>query len=159
MSAAPAVDAGPGPTSAPRSDDVWNVVEAVWESLLGVWPTPAEAVQVGADWPSALVRIEGGWRGTVALSCPPRTAQHVARTMLDLSGDEAHPDTDAIEDAVREAANVIGGNVKALVAGGDRLSLPTVTAGPPAVDGDLVVDIAVGWPGHVARLGVWRTPS
>src|SRR4051794_32201426 len=42
---------------------------------------------------------------TVALSCSPRTAQHISRTMLDLAGDDPHPDAEDVEDALREVAN------------------------------------------------------
>ena len=141
-------------------DDVWDVVEAVWESLLGVWPLPlepAEPVDVGDDWLTAVVALDGDWSGAVALSCPPRTAQHMSRTMLDLAGDEPDPEPEDVEDAVREVANVLGGNVKALVPGGRALGLPELLAGPPDVEGHLVAELHVGWPGHLARLGVWRT--
>ena len=70
-------------TESPPMDDVWNVVEAVWESLLGCWPTPAEPVDVRDDWVTAVI----------------------------------------------------------------------------TVDGDLVGEVHVGWPGHVAHLGIWHTGS
>jgi hypothetical protein len=140
-------------------DDVWNVVEAVWESLLGVWPAPAEPVRVGEDWLSAVVTVDGDWRGAVSFSCSFRTAQHVSRTMLDVAGNEPHPDLEDVADAVREVVNVLGGNVKALVPGSRSLGLPVLACGRPALDGDLVGEVHVGWPGHVAHLGIWHTGS
>jgi chemotaxis protein CheX len=157
MSAALAVT--PLGTDSRLMDDVWNVVEAVWESLLGVWPAPAEPVHVGDDWWSAVVTVDGGWRGAVSFSCSFRTAQHVSRTMLDLAGDEPDPDVEDVEDAVREVVNVLGGNVKALVPGGRSLGLPVLECGRPALDGDLVGEVHVGWPGHVAHVGIWHTGS
>jgi chemotaxis protein CheX len=148
-----AVDADPGLPVA----QVWDVVEAVWESLLEVWPSPAEPVDVGPDWLTAVVTVDGDWSGAVALSCAPGTARHVSRTMLDLAGDHPDPEPDDVADAVREVVNVLGGNVKALVPGGRALSLPSLTLGPPDLDGDLVGELYVGWPGHVARVGVWRS--
>jgi len=47
---------------------VWNVVEAVWESLLGCWPAPAEPVDVQEDWVTAVITVDGDWPGVVALS-------------------------------------------------------------------------------------------
>jgi hypothetical protein len=155
----PAAVAAGVPVDEVPLDEVWNVVEAVWESLLGVWPAPAEPVDVGTDWLSAVVAVDGDWRGAVALSCPPRTAQHIGRTMLDLSGDEPDPDADDVDDAVREVANVLGGNVKALVPGGFTLGLPVLRLGRPDIEGHLVAEVHVGWPGHVARIGVWRTAA
>jgi chemotaxis protein CheX len=136
---------------------VWDVVEAVWESLLEVWPSPAEPVDVAPDWLTSVVTVDGDWAGVVALSCSPRTARHISRTMLDLTGDDPDPEPDDVEDAVREVVNVLGGNVKALVPGGRSLSLPALTVGRPQIEGDLVVELFVGWPGHVARVGVWRS--
>ena len=149
----------PAVTDSPVMDDVWHVVEAVWESLLGVWPTPAEPVGVAEDWLSAVVTVDGDWRGAVSLSCPIRTALHMSRTMLDVAGDEPDPDLEDVEDAMREVVNVIGGNVKALVPGGRSLGLPVVAVGRPAVEGDLAGELHVGWPGHLARVAVWRSGS
>jgi chemotaxis protein CheX len=156
MSAIPTDTTALDSEALPLMDDVWNVVEAVWESLLGVWPAPVEPVHVAEDWLSAVVTVDGDWRGAVSFSCSLRTAQHVARTMLDLAGDEPDRDLEDVEDAVREVVNVLGGNVKALVPGGRALGLPVLTVGAPAIDGDLVGDVHVGWPGHVARVGIWR---
>jgi chemotaxis protein CheX len=144
-------------------DDVWHVVEAVWESLLGVWPAAAEPVDVAEDWLCAVVTVDGDWRGAVSLSCSPGTAQHMARTMLDVAGDEPDPGREDVEDALREVVNVIGGNVKALVPGGRALGLPVLVVGRPDLAGDLAGDPAgelhVGWPGHQARVAVWRSAS
>jgi hypothetical protein len=138
-------------------EHVWNVVEAVWESLLGCWPTPAEPVDVRDDWVTAVITVDGDWPGAVALSCPRPTALHMGRAMLDLTSDEPDPEPEDVDDAVREVVNVLGGNVKALVPGGRALGLPALLAGAPVVDGELVGELFVGWPGHVARLGLWHT--
>lgn len=153
MSAASATPLG---TDFPVMDDVWSVVEAVWESLLGAWPAPVAPAGVGEDWLSAVVTVDGDWRGEVSLSCSLRTAQHMSRTMLEVAGDEPDPDVEDVEDAMREVVNVIGGNVKALVPGGRSLGLPVLAVGSPAVDGDLVGELHVGWPGRYARVAVWR---
>ena len=153
MSAAVAAD--PGPPVA----EVWNVVEAVWESLLEAWPSPAEPLAVEADWLTAVVSVDGDWSGAVALSCPPRTALHMSRTMLDLAWDDPEPEPDDIADAVREVVNVLGGNVKALVAGARALGPPVLAVGRPNLEGHLVAELHVGWPGHAARVGVWRGHS
>jgi chemotaxis protein CheX len=145
----------PATAPPPLADDVWHVVEGVWESLLGTWPAPAAPVAPGPDWLTAVVTVDGDWSGAVSFSCPPRTALHVSRAMLDLTSEEPDPDREDVEDAVREVVNVLGGNVKALVPGGRSLGLPALTR-TPDVDGQLVDELHVGWPGHVARVGVWR---
>ena len=95
--------------------DVWNVVETLWESLLGVWRASTGPVRIADDWLSAVVTVDGHWRGAVSFSSSFRTAQHVSRTMLD--------------------------------------------GGRPALDGDLVGEAHVGWPGDVAHVGIWHTAS
>jgi chemotaxis protein CheX len=150
MSVAPGTAVPALPTA-----DVWGVVEVVWGSLLGTCPSPVEPLVVGPDWVSAVVTLDGSWRGSVAFSCPPRTADHVARTMLELAAAEPDPDPEDVEDAVREVVNVLGGNVKALLPGGRSLGLPTVVLGPPRVAGELAGALDIGWPGHVARVAVW----
>ena len=148
-----------GTSAAVPLDDAWHVVEAVWESLLGVLPAPSAPVDVADDWLSAVVTVDGDWRGAVAFSCPSATARHVSRTMLDVDQDNGGPEPEDVDDAVREMVNVVGGNIKALVPGGRVLGLPTIVAGPPAVDGDLVGGLHVGWPRHVAHVGIWHTGS
>jgi chemotaxis protein CheX len=153
-----AVDLGAAP--APSMDEIWHVVEGVWESMLGCWPAPAEPGEVGADWLTAVITVTGEWSGTVRFSCPPSTARHVGRAMLELTGEEPDPEPEDVEDAVREVVNVLGGNIKALVPGGRSLGLPVLTHGAPAVDGSLVGTLGVSWPGHVAHVDVWhRDPA
>jgi len=93
----------------------------------------------------------------MATGAAPPTALHVGRAMLDLTGDDPDPEPDDVDDAVREVVNVIGGNVKALVPGGRALGLPALRSGATVVDGELTGELFIGWPGHVARLGLWHT--
>jgi chemotaxis protein CheX len=145
-----------GTASAPSLDDIWHVVEDVWESMLGCWPQPAEPTAIGESWLTAVITVTGEWSGEVCFSCSPATAVHVGRTMLELTGEEPDPEPEDVEDAVREVVNVLGGNIKALVPGGRFLGLPVLTQGVPDVDGSAVGTLGVSWPGHVARVGVWR---
>lgn len=110
--------------SAMLSDAVVEVTNAVCESLLG------EVPDVGVDTPSAdervsgVVSIHGAWSGDVEVRLTPRLAGRLAREVLQLEGRAA--DEADVRDVVGEVANMIGGNLKALLPEPCRLSLPHV---------------------------------
>jgi chemotaxis protein CheX len=113
--------------------DVSMIVESIFAELLGlgVLPAPVPADPAG-DQLVGLVRISGGWHGTVTVTCDQALAGRIAAAMLDRA-----PAGDAeVADAMGEVANMTGGNVKALLPGPSVLSLPevaggAVAAGPP----------------------------
>lgn len=111
-------------------DELRQVTEMVWESVLGVTlarhdripdPLPPDRLLAGC------VHVTGVWEGAVLIECSDRTATHAAGVMFGTP-----PDTLAaadVQDALGELANMTGGNVKALLPGPSTLSLPTVVAG------------------------------
>jgi chemotaxis protein CheX len=108
--------------------DLAEVVESVVGAMLGIAidgcgadsPTPRQAL-------GASVQITGPWDGAVVVACDTDFGRRVAAAMF---GDDATSMSDEeIADAVGELANMIGGNVKALVGEGTALSLPTVVHG------------------------------
>lgn len=107
------------------SDAVVEVTNAVCESLLG------EVPDVGVDTPdeekrvSGIVTIHGAWSGDVEVRVTPELAVRLAREVLQLGGRPA--DEADVRDVVGEVANMIGGNLKALLPEPCRLSLPHVT--------------------------------
>jgi chemotaxis protein CheX len=137
------------------ADEVWSVVEEVWESLLGRTAVRADHAFGVDDAVTASIGVHGSWEGLVTFTCPSAAAQDVARRMLDLP-DDASVDRSDVDDAVGEVANVLGGHVKALVARGGRLGLPRVNAGLVPVQAEPLCRTGVEWPGHVARVAVWR---
>lgn len=114
----------------PTIDDIRAVTQQIWESVLGRDALPG-APEPG---PSALgleacVHITGGWEGTVSVATTDELARRLTEEMFAMSAGEASEEE--ILDANGEMANMIGGNVKALMPGPSQLSLPTVAHGSP----------------------------
>ncbi|MBC8069835.1 MAG: chemotaxis protein CheX [Deltaproteobacteria bacterium] len=76
---------------------------------------------------SSLVGIAGQWDGAVIVACSPATATELASIMFDVPASEVS--TENLEDTLGELANMVGGNVKALLPPPCLLSLPTVVEG------------------------------
>lgn len=108
----------------PDDEDVSELTRAVFVSLLGVEPEVRNAPDA-SETVSYTVDVSGGWHGSVRLQLESAFAEELARRML-LLEDVAPED---VNDAVGEIANMLGGNVKGLVPGPSRLSLPHAT--PP----------------------------
>jgi chemotaxis protein CheX len=106
--------------------DIDDIVLTTTSVCLGLEAArvPPEAVQgCDEDMLTASVTISGAWSGVVGVSCSPELARRAASAMFDttrlVSEEEAC-------DALREIANIIGGNFKSLVSSPSRLSLPEV---------------------------------
>jgi hypothetical protein len=128
---------------------VQGITEEAWLALVGddefLIPLPGGLPD---DATSSWVQIVGPWTGTVVLTCGRSTAAELARCLL---AEHAPPVLEAedIDDALGELANVVGGNVKALLPGPSVLGLPEVGAAP-----------AVGAPADTCRVDVlWRGQS
>jgi chemotaxis protein CheX len=110
--------------------DFAEVVEAVFTGMLGFGlvrthgesiPVPGEPRYIGT------VHISGDWEGSVVVECPAGFGYVVAASMF---GNEPSDVTeDEVVDVMGELANMTGGNVKALLVGDVKLSLPTVVRG------------------------------
>lgn len=120
-------------------DDIRAVTENVFASLtdFSVEPTNADGIdRTGHRYVTAAVSITGEWEGTVAVACSDELARLITGSFFGVEPAEADPGE--INDAVGEVANMIGGNVKALMPSPSQLSLPTVTTG---------IDYVVTFPG------------
>lgn len=113
-----------------REQDIRDITGAVWTSVLqseatglpaGVPPEITSMVVTGC------VQIGGAWEGAVTIQCSTKLARGAAASMFET--DPATTSDDEIQDAVGELANVVGGNIKALLPGPTKLSLPFVVEG------------------------------
>ena len=119
---------------------VWDSLSLSVERFVG---DPSEAA--GAE-PAFLgsISISGAWEGTVTLRCTAQLARQATSVMYEM---EPGSITDAeLHDAVGELTNMIGGNIKALVAQPSRLSLPSVALLGTGGDGSSTR----GWPAATA---------
>ena len=107
-----------------------QVVETVWESTLALPAVPIDARSGAPDGHRTyvgLVQITGAWDGAVAVQCDHGLARHAAMAMLGLT--EADVTIEDVRDALGELVNMIGGNLKALLAEPCVLGLPVVVEG------------------------------
>lgn len=107
------------------SDDISTLTLQVCESILGL-PIETDGPSVDShEVPvSGTVWITGAWDGAVAIRCSRGLARTVSGAMFDTRPDDAS--SDEIDDAIGEIANMIGGNIKSLLPGPSKLSLPSV---------------------------------
>ncbi|MCV2490024.1 chemotaxis protein CheX [Geodermatophilus sp. YIM 151500] len=125
---------------------VQGIADEAWLALVGeaevLVPLPGEPV---TDPISSWVEIVGPWNGAVVLTCDRTTAEELARCLLREHAPDVL-DPEDVDDALGELANVIGGNVKAVLPGPSVLGLPAVGAAP-----------APGGPTDTCRIDVlWR---
>jgi chemotaxis protein CheX len=109
-------------------DYLREITEQIWTSFLdpdGTKPlVPTDAESTVEHRLAAAVSVTGAWRGHVVVACSQTASHYVAAALLGVPEGEVTP-ADVI-DALGELANVIGGNVKALLPGSCVLSLPYV---------------------------------
>lgn len=118
-------------TTAIPADAVIEVTNAVCESLLGVMPIPCVAPLPAGERVTARVSISGAWRGAVEVRISRALAARLVREVL--QAEPCSTDDPDVRDIVGELANMIGGNLKALLPEPCSLSLPSVAnEGRPA---------------------------
>jgi chemotaxis protein CheX len=108
--------------------NVVQVVDMVFSTMIGVnaEPCPFPTVRP-ADLITAAVYFAGSWSGAVLLECSRRQAFAFAAGLMSI--ELAAVSDDDARDALGELANMIAGNLKAVMAPGVALSMPTVILG------------------------------
>lgn len=140
--------------------DVTAVVEEVWATFLGadafmplIPLPPGTPAPVDPCWDAAIT-VAGAWQGIIMISLEAGLAHHVTEAMLGLEPGGEHTTEDVV-DAVGELVNVIGGNIKGLVPGPSKLSLPMVARAPIRVSSLVeVCRLPLSWGEHKLSLVV-----
>jgi chemotaxis protein CheX len=113
-------------------DEIFQITQSIWASILdlgieidtGVSPRLAES---GDRTLTGCVQLTGDWEGAVLLYCTKTLALTAASIMF---GTEPENLTvEEVQDALGELANMTAGNIKSLLPGASRLSLPAVVEG------------------------------
>lgn len=125
-----------GPSSNPLPGRIVSVppeqmleyAQTVWTTILGVPLSASPSPDPGAERYHGRVHISGAWEGTVVLECSGTFARWAASRMFD----SADTSFDEVRDALGELTNMVGGNIKALLPGPSRLSIPEVATGDGA---------------------------
>ena len=144
-----------------QARELEDLMRDIWEGML----LPEEPLEGGApreeyDFASC-VDIVGAWNGVVSVECDEELARAFASAMFACSPREL-VEGDLV-DALREVANLIGGNVKGVLTAGCRLSLPRATRGSEALllDGGqaLVCESSLWSSGRGLRVRVLAEPG
>jgi chemotaxis protein CheX len=148
----------------PNVDDLTAMVEQVWTSYLdpeGIDPLiPSEEANDDSEVHSS-VAITGSWQGAVVYGSSAAAARNAAAAFLAMEPDEVTEED--LSDVLGEMANIVGGNVKAMLPPGCYLSLPqvvlapdTATRYPSAVP---VAGLHGTWRGEPVSITMWQSRS
>ena len=137
---------------------VQGIAEEAWLALVGydefLVPLPGGLPD---DAISSWVEIVGPWTGAVVLTTGRSTAEELSRCLVAEHAPPVLEDED-IEDALGELANVVGGNVKAVLPGPSVLGLPETGHGtgpaPRAGDPADTVRVDLLWRGQSLTITV-----
>jgi chemotaxis protein CheX len=113
----------------PNENQIRSIVRSVWSTQLGLEIQDAEgpAQPPLPETMTAAIHISGDYHGAIVLESSRIIIRLAASIMFDLPTEEL---VDADErDVIGELANVVAGNIKALIAGSNSISLPTIIEG------------------------------
>lgn len=143
---------------APVADEVVTIAEDVFTAMVDGEPGTV-TLWSGDEAPAAdthaWVDVVGPFHARALISMTATTADELARALLAMAPDEAVSDADLV-DAVGEIANVVGGNVKALLPDGGALTLPRVSHVRPDADGALAHEVTLSWRGAAVVISLWH---
>ena len=108
-------------------DDVCEIAKTIWQTLFSVplqRARPGEQVHDPAV--TGCVTVDGAWHGAIVLSCERALAGSLAAELF-RSGTAATEEE--MRDTIGELTNILAGNIKALLPGPVRISLPAVAMG------------------------------
>jgi hypothetical protein len=146
-------------STAVEHDQVLAIAQEVFAAMVDgdagqLQPWPGARPQIH-DTLVAWVDLHGPWAGRAELTTGDATARDLARALLGMGDDEVVSSLDLV-DAFGEVANVVGGNVKALLPLQGSLGLPQVAPSAPVVPGaQLVQEIPLSWRGRPLVVAVW----
>ena len=144
------------------SDDLAEMVAQLWSSYLdpeGVSPlVPTGEVNQPSEVHSS-VSISGSWTGHVVFASSTAAARRAAAAFLAM--DAADVSQEDLSDVLGELANIVGGNIKAMLPSGCLLSLPQVVLAPESAtrypNADRVGSLYAVWDGEPVSISMWQS--
>jgi CheY-specific phosphatase CheX len=117
-----------GPSIEVHMGELAQIVEYVFRTMVNLEVSESNRPWAfGPNQLTATIHLAGSWRGALALECAREQACAFAARFLSI------PQPDLVDDLVRdvigELCNMIGGNLKCVLAGGLNLSMPSVVDG------------------------------
>ncbi|WP_432502216.1 chemotaxis protein CheX [Kineococcus arenarius] len=145
-----------------EDDALAQIVDQMWQSYFGhVEPLlPAfDPQEVPAPLLCASVGISGARPGLVTVLVQKAATKALAAALL--QEDEADLGDDDVYDALGEVANIIGGNIKALVPDAGALGLPAIAEAPPLPRSNsrCAARLDANWQGNWITFIVWLSGS
>ncbi len=104
-----------------------EIIDKVWKMTLRfrIKPIKSELQRPEPlDLLLASVTISGAWQGVLTLGCSTCVARSAAAAMFGKPAVNTNPEE--IRDALGELTNMVGGNVKTMLKGDCRLSVPRI---------------------------------
>jgi chemotaxis protein CheX len=147
-----------------NADDLAEMVEQVWVSYLdpeGVSPLiPTGDEKQPSDVHSS-VSITGSWHGHLVYACSQLAAKKAAAAFLAMEPEEVGQED--VSDVLGELANIVGGNVKAMLPAGCFLSLPTVVLASQTASyfpsAERISGLYGTWDGEPVSISMWQSSS
>jgi chemotaxis protein CheX len=145
-------------------NDLAEMVEQVWESYLdpeGISPLIPTYDENQPSEVHSSVSITGSWSGHVVYASSRAAAQRAAAAFLAMEIDEVSEED--ISDTLGELANIVGGNVKAMLPSGAQLSLPQVVLAPEASarypNAQRISGVYGIWEGEPVSISMWQSSA
>ena len=143
-------------------NDLAEMVEQVWESYLdpeGVSPLIPTYDENQPSEVHSSVSITGSWTGYVVYASSTQAARRAAGAFLAMDASEVSQDD--VSDVLGELANIVGGNVKAMLPPGALLSLPQVVLAPESIarypNTQRVGGVYGLWEGEPVSVSMWHS--
>ena len=142
--------------------DLAEMVEQVWVSYLdpeGVSPLVLTGDDKQPSEVHSSVSITGSWHGHLVYACSRAAARKAAAAFLAMEVDEVGQED--VSDVLGELANIVGGNVKAMLPAGCFLSLPTVVLAPDTASyypaAKRITGLYGVWDGEPISISMWQS--
>jgi chemotaxis protein CheX len=147
-----------------NENDLTEMVEQVWMSYLdpeGVNPLIPTYDETQPSEVHASVSITGSWSGHVVYASSLTAARRAAGAFLAMEADEVSDED--LSDVLGELANIVGGNVKAMLPPGAFLSLPQVVLAPASAtrypNAERISGIYGKWEEEPVSVSMWQSRS
>jgi chemotaxis protein CheX len=145
-----------------NENDLAEMVEQVWVSYLdpeGINPLIPTGDESQPTEVHSSVSITGSWTGHVVYASSAEAAKKAAAAFLAMEVEEVGQED--LSDVLGELANIVGGNVKAMLPPGCFLSLPQVVMAPESAtkypNAERVSGLYGLWEGQPVNVTMWRS--
>ena len=145
-----------------KESDLAEMVEQVWQSYLdpeGLSPLISNGDEKQHSEVHSSVSISGSWTGHVVYASSIEGAKRAAAAFLAVETSEVS--TEDLADVLGELANIIGGNVKAMLPPGCFLSLPQVVMASDSAtkypNAGRISGLYGLWDGEPVSVSMWQS--